>query len=90
MLSIEYVIFAMLLVLLLLLLLLLLQCYYNNYYIIVVGFFFSLKRKGHDFSKAAKVMPNKVIGMTNTRDTSLYLYEVAAAKIGLKNFDSAD
>ena len=50
--------------------------------VIIVYLFFSLQRKGHDFSKAAKVMPNKVIIMTNVRDTSLYLYEVATAKIG--------
>lgn len=50
--------------------------------VIIVYLFFSLQRKGHDFSKAAKVMPNKVIIMTSNRDTSLYLYEVATAKIG--------
>ena len=50
--------------------------------IIIIYLFFSLNRKGHDFSKAAKVMPDKVIIMTNIGDTSLYLHEVATAKIG--------
>ena len=44
---------------------------------LVLLFFRSLKRKRHDFSKASKVMPNKVMGITNIQIHHCYQYKVA-------------